>query len=220
MNTLDQLLKSLQTVLADKAVIIVDYEQITLVVNINDLINICLVLRDHAMLQFNQLMDLCAVDYLHYGMDEWATNTATSEGFSRGVMPRINLNLPNFPARFAVVYNLLSTILNHRVRVKIFVDENSLIVPSIVNIWNCANWYEREAYDLFGIQFLGHPDLRRLLTDYEFVGHPFRKDFPLIGHVEMRYDATAEKVVYEPVSISPRILTPKVIRHIGQKENG
>lgn len=220
MNTLDQLLKSLQTVFADKAVIIVDYEQIMLVVNINDLINICLTLRDHELLQFNQLMDLCAIDYLHYGMDEWATTTATSEGFSRGVIPRINLNPPNFPARFAVVYNLLSTTLNHRVRVKIFVDESSLIVPSVVNIWNCANWYEREAYDLFGIEFIGHPDLRRLLTDYDFVGHPFRKDFPLIGHVEMRYDATAEKVVYEPVSISPRTLTPKVIRHIGQKENG
>ena len=114
--------------------------------------------------------------------------------------------------RFAVVYHLLSTPKNHRLRLTVFVDEACLIVPSVHALWKCANWFEREAYDLYGILFDGHPDLRRILTDYGFIGHPFRKDFPISGHVEMRYDALLKKVIYEPVDIEPRILVPKVIR--------
>lgn len=132
--------------------------------------------------------------------------------FSRGVEPleakAYALNKP----RFAVVYHFLSTIKNHRLRVKVFIEESHLVVPSVHHIWKSANWFEREAYDLYGILFEGHPDLRRILTDYGFIGHPFRKDFPLIGHVEMRYDAQLQKVIYEPVSIEPRTLVPKVIR--------
>lgn len=187
----------------------------------HELIDYCLKLRDDPDLQFNQLIDLCGVDYLTYGYDEWATDSATSEGFTRAVVnnPVINNKL-KMPARFAVVYHLLSTIFNKRIRIKVFLSDELPRVPSVINIWQSANWYEREAFDLFGIEFTGHPDLRRILTDYGFDGHPFRKDFPLIGHVEMRYDATQEKVIYEPVSIQPRTLVPKVIRHIGHDENG
>ena len=115
--------------------------------------------------------------------------------------------------RFAVVYHLLSIKHNQRLRVKAFVNNADNVAPSVCELWKVANWFEREAYDLFGILFEGHPDLRRLLTDYGFIGHPFRKDFPVSGHVEMRYDATLQKVVYEPVDIEPRVLVPKVVRH-------
>lgn len=186
-----------------------------------DLIGRCQTLRDDPNLQFNQLIDLCGVDYLTYGTDEWITDDATAEGFSRAVIAQpITANKLKMTARFAVVYHLLSTVFNKRIRLKVFLPNEPPTVPSVVNVWQSANWYEREAFDLFGIQFTGHPDLRRLLTDYDFNGYPFRKDFPLIGHVEMRYDATAEKVIYEPVSIEPRTLVPKVIRHVGYDENG
>jgi NADH-quinone oxidoreductase subunit C len=144
------------------------------------------------------------------------TTEATGEGFSRGVEKGIQSEAPvteKISNRFAVVYQLLSIGLNQRVCVKTFVDNDLLLIPSVVSVWQSANWYEREVFDLFGILFDGHPDLRRILTDYEFVGHPFRKDFPLIGHVEMRYDAKQKRVVYEPVSIEPRTLVPKTIRH-------
>ena len=169
-------------------------------------------LRDGASFAFNQLIDICGVDYLCFGQSDWETDSASSEGFSRAVERQSAPRDPKAP-RFAVVYHLLSTQLNHRLRVKVWVHEHDMIVPSVHTLWKSANWYEREAYDLFGLLFDGHPDLRRILTDYGFIGHPFRKDFPLSGHVEMRYDAALQKVIYEPVDIEPRVTVPKVIRH-------
>jgi NADH-quinone oxidoreductase subunit C len=169
-------------------------------------------LRDCPETAFDQLMDLCVVDYLLYGVYDWETNAATENGFSRGVGRQNTKACVLDEPRFAVVYHLLSTVHNHRLRVMVFVEETSLKVPSVHEIWKGANWFEREAYDLFGLLFEGHPDLRRILTDYGFIGHPFRKDFPLSGHVEMRYDALLKKVIYEPVDIDPRITVPKVIR--------
>ena len=148
-------------------------------------------LRDHQDTAFEQLVDLCAVDYQAYGQEaqrSWDND------------------------RFAVVYHLLSVSLNQRLRVIVPVPEDDLTIDSVIEVWRCANWYEREAFDLFGIQFQGHPDLRRLLTDYGFIGHPFRKDFPLSGNVEMRYDEEKGRVVYEPVSVEPRVTVPRVIR--------
>ena len=165
------------------------------------------------------------VDYSAYGDVEWATNESTEKGFSRGVAERTTgrgaaaiQQAAAGPAsagrdRFDAVYQLLSVPLNQRLRVRIFAPDDELpVVPSVIAIWASANWYEREAFDLYGIAFEGHPDLRRILTDYGFVGHPFRKDFPLIGNVEMRYDPERGRVVYEPVSIEPRVLVPRVIR--------
>jgi NADH-quinone oxidoreductase subunit C len=161
-------------------------------------------------------MDVCGVDYLTYGTDEWNTEDATETGFSRGVErgPVILDETEAFPEkRFAVVYHLLSLANNLRLRLRIFTGtENPPIVKSVVDIWNSANWFERETFDLYGILFEGHPDLRRILTDYGFIGHPFRKDFPLIGNVEVSYDAEKGRVAYKPVSIEPRTLVPRVIR--------
>ncbi len=172
----------------------------------------CRLLRDTPGLQFDTLIDVCGVDYLDYGRDQWRTNSATRSGFSRGV----DRNAPHAaaePGRFAVVYHLLSVALNQRVRVSVrCAGGDDPIVDSVVGVWAAANWFEREAFDLFGILFNGHPDLRRILTDYGFIGYPFRKDFPLIGNVEVRYDAEKGRVVYEPVSIEPRTLVPRVIR--------
>jgi len=188
------------------------YGEVTIQCAAKNLKALMLELRDVEAFSFDQLIDLCGVDYLLYGEYDWETNSATEKGFSRGVERQAEkaytLNTP----RFAVVYHLLSTTKNHRVRVKLFVEESNLIVPSLHELWKGVNWFEREAYDLYGILFEGHPDLRRILTDYGFIGHPFRKDFPLSGHVEMRYDAKQQKVLYEPVDIVPRVLVPKVIR--------
>lgn len=161
----------------------------------------------------DQLIDLCVVDYLLYGTYDWETEAATENGFSRGVEKQEARAYVLDKPRFAVVYHLLSTEKNHRIRVKVFLEEKNLIIPSVHDLWKVANWFEREAYDLFGVLFENHPDLRRILTDYGFIGYPFRKDFPLSGHVEMRYDAHLQKVIYEPVDIEPRILVPKVIRN-------
>jgi NADH-quinone oxidoreductase subunit C len=180
--------------------------------DISQLRLILFTLRDKRALNFNQMIDLCAVDYLHYGHYDWETDSASSDGFSRGVEPGESRACQWDKPRFAVVYHLLSTTNNQRLRVKVFVDEENLVVPSAHDIWKSALWFEREAYDLFGILFTDHPDLRRILTDYGFIGHPFRKDFPTSGHVEMRYDAKLAKVIYEPVSIEPRVTVPKVIR--------
>lgn len=169
-------------------------------------------MKDHPLLSFDELVDLCAVDYLMYGEYDWETDSASESGFSRGVERQQSKAYALSKPRFAVVYHLLSTSLNQRIRIKVFIDEKKPIVPSVAEIWKGANWFEREAYDLYGILFDGHPDLRRILTDYGFIGHPFRKDFPLSGHVEMRYDANLQKVIYEPVDIEPRIGVPKVIR--------
>lgn len=181
-----------------------------------DLIEIATALRNEADFGFEMLMDVCGVDYLHFGMDEWNTSDASETGFSRGVemLPVILDESDEFDARrFAVVYHLLSLQHNFRLRLRVFTGtENPPIVRSVVDIWNGANWFEREAFDLFGILFEGHPDLRRILTDYGFIGHPFRKDFPLIGNVEVIYDADKGRVAYQPVSIEPRTLVPRVIR--------
>jgi len=173
---------------------------------------VCLALRDSPELKFEILVDLAGVDYLDYATTEWKTYSATVSGFSRGVN-RSNVRAPHDGARFAVTYNLLSVTNNQRIRIRARCeDAEDPIIDSVVDIWPGANWFEREAFDLFGILFTGHPDLRRILTDYGFIGHPFRKDFPLVGNVEVRYDAEKKRVVYEPVSIEPRTLVPKVIR--------
>lgn len=195
-------------------------EQLLVDVAASDLLRVAKFLRDGDELKFAQLIDLCGVDFLHYGLSDWANDSATSEGFSRGIGSGqyIAEDCPEFPARFAVVYQLLSIKYNQRLRLRCFAPGEIPCVPSVIDIWPAANWYEREAFDLYGILFDNHPDLRRLLTDYGFVGHPFRKDFPLIGEVEMRFDATQERVVYEPVSIKPRTLVPKVIKHVGHND--
>ena len=174
---------------------------------------VCLALRDDPALKFEILIDLAGIDYLDYAASEWKTLSATASGFSRGVN-RNATRAPHDGARFAVAYQLLSVTHNHRLRIRARCeDAEDPVIDSVVDIWPGANWFEREAFDLFGILFTGHPDLRRILTDYGFIGHPFRKDFPLIGNVEVRYDADKQRVVYEPVSIEPRTLVPKVIRN-------
>ncbi|HHT9887033.1 TPA: NADH-quinone oxidoreductase subunit C [Legionella pneumophila] len=189
------------------------YGEITIECEVHNLLPVMIELRDREEFSFDQLIDLCGVDYLHYGDYDWETESATEHGFSRGVERQEAKAYAVNKPRFAVVYHLLSTKKNHRLRVKLFVEESHLIVPSVHHLWKSANWFEREAYDLYGILFDGHPDLRRLLTDYGFIGHPFRKDFPLSGEVEMRYDAKLQKVIYAPVDIVPRIVVPKVIRN-------
>ena len=182
---------------------------------------VCRALRDEDDFSYEQLTDLCGVDYLSYGQSEWETSDASQEGFGRGVegLGPGRFSWADRPEaadvkqRFGVVVHLLSFKNNHRLRLRCFApDEGMPIVPSLVEIWSSANWYEREAFDLFGIVFEGHPDLRRIMTDYGFTGHPFRKDFPLIGNVAVRYDPQKKRVVYEPVEIEPRVGVPRVLR--------
>jgi NADH-quinone oxidoreductase subunit C len=169
--------------------------EVTLTVMALEIHAIALKLRDTPSLAFEQLLDVCGVDYSDYGNGGW-----------KG-------------PRFAVVYHLLSIKHNRRLRLKVFLpDEENPRLATVTDIWASANWYEREAFDLYGILFEGHPDMRRLLTDYGFIGYPFRKDFPLEGHVEMRYDPQKQRVIYEPVSIEPRVLVPRVIRHDNRYE--
>lgn len=193
-----------------------DYGELTYKLDKEDLVEVARELRDEPEFRFEMLIDVCGVDYLTYGSGEWTTQSATDSGFSRGVQrePVILDEADTFdPERFAVVYHLLSLKHNARLRLRVYTgDSNPPIVKSVVDIWNSANWYERETFDLFGILFDGHPDLRRILTDYGFIGHPFRKDFPLIGNVEVKYDEDKGRVVYQPVSIEPRTLVPRVIR--------
>ncbi|OOG41985.1 NADH-quinone oxidoreductase subunit C [Rhodanobacter sp. C05] len=187
-----------------------------------DLIAVATALRDEPGFRFTELIDLCGVDYLGYGQTEWDTTDISWTGFSRGVegqamgrfdwagRPRGN----DEPRRFASVVHLLSIEHNRRLRLRVFCADDSMpVVPSLTLVWPGVNWFEREAFDLYGIIFDGHPDLRRILTDYGFVGHPFRKDFPLIGNVEVRYDPEQKRVIYEPVSIEPRVLVPRTIRN-------
>lgn len=179
------------------------------------LVEVCERLRDDPDLRFEQLIDVCAVDYSAYGRADWETSeTATASGFSRGAGYGRYAGGGGAWAgkRFAVVHHLLSVSHNWRLRLKTFLDGEHPRLPSVIDVWASADWFEREAFDLFGVLFEGHPDLRRLLTDYGFVGHPFRKDFPLSGHVEMRYDPEKGRVVYEPVTIEERVLVPRVIR--------
>ena len=177
------------------------------------------ILRDAPELKFDTLIDVTVVDYSQFRLEQWATHSASGTGFSRGRIPPAPAEeyapppRPAAGARFAVVYHLLSVSNNQRIRVRVKCDsDEEPVVDSVVDIWASANWFEREAFDLFGVFFRNHPDLRRILTDYGFVGHPFRKDFPLIGNVEVRYDEQLKRVVYQPVSIEPRVLVPRVIR--------
>lgn len=190
---IQKLVESLQSALGDKLLKPSDaLGELTIECRSVDLQATCKILRDHAALRFEQLIDLCGVDYSDYG-----------DGLYDG-------------ARFAVVYHLLSVSLNQRVRLRVFLsDDDFPVLSSVVDIWSVANWLEREAFDMFGIMFENHPDLRRLLTDYGFIGHPFRKDFPMIGHVEMRYDPEQQRVVYQPVSVDLRNNVPRVIRDEG-----
>lgn len=196
--------------------------EVTMEVPAEALLSTANTLRDEQQFQFEQLIDLCAVDYSHYGKGEWEADEATSTGFSRGVEAsttgRLKFGDSSQPVeseqpRFAVVYHLLSYTHNRRLRLRVYAPDNEMpIVASVTQVWSVADWFEREAFDLFGVIFEGHPDLRRILTDYGFIGHPFRKDYPLIGNVEMRYDPEKGRVVYQPVTIEPRVLVPKVIR--------
>jgi NADH-quinone oxidoreductase subunit C len=190
---LDQLLSDLQASLGDKITKhVVALDEITIECKAENYLAVCQILRDATTLKFEQLIDLSGVDYQTYG-----------DGAYDGM-------------RYAVVCHLLSVSLNHRVRLRVFAqDEDFPILPTLVDIWSVANWYEREAFDMYGIMFENHPDLRRLLTDYGFVGHPFRKDFPMIGNVEMRYDPEQQRVIYQPVTIDERNNVPRVIRDEG-----
>ncbi|MDC0225835.1 NADH-quinone oxidoreductase subunit C [Gammaproteobacteria bacterium] len=178
----------------------------------DQLIEIAQILREDQ--SYELLLDVIAVDYLTFGNADWKTNTATNTGYSRAVQPTIIPEIDaTFKDRFAVFYQLLSVSTNQRLTVKVFASEsNPPTVPSVVSIWSSADWFEREAFDLMGIQFEGHPDLRRILTDYGFIGHPFRKDFPTNGNLEVVYDEEKGEVVYQPVSISTRPSVPRVIR--------
>ena len=184
-------------------------------------LSVATALRDAPDFRFEQAVDLCGLDYLGYGQAEWDTTDVSSEGFSRGVEGQgpgrfrwsERPESSHRERRFAVVVHLLSQTYNRRLRLRAYcVDDALPLMPSLVGVWPGLNWFEREAFDLFGIMFDGHPDLRRILTDYGFVGHPFRKDFPLIGNVEVRYDPEQGRVVYEPVSIDPRVGVPRVLR--------
>lgn len=190
--------------------------ELTYEVSKEQLIEVATALRNESDFGFEMLMDVCGVDYLSYGSDEWLTNSATGTGFSRGVERSAVIldEADEFDERrFAVVYHLLSIQNNIRLRLRVFTgSSNPPVIKSVVDIWNAANWFEREAFDMYGILFEGHPDLRRILTDYGFIGHPFRKDFPIMGNVEVSYDADEGRVVYKPVSIEPRTLVPRVIR--------
>jgi len=194
-QTLDTLALSLENALGDALLqSIVRLGELTLVIKPQQYEAAMRTLRDHPDCRFEQLIDLCGVDYSGYG--DGAGFNQSGEG-----------------ARFAVVVHLLSVSSNQRVRVRVFCPDDDLpVVASMIEIWPSANWFEREAFDLFGIVFEGHPDLRRILTDYGFIGHPFRKDFPLSGNVEMRYDPTQQRVIYQPVSIEPREIVPRIVR--------
>ena len=201
----------------------------TVVFEEENLIEIMTILHENEQLRFEILVDIIAVDYSDYGVSEWNSKNANNKGYSRGIKKdssgrytyetaKKNHNQPK--KRFAAIYNLLSITSNFRLNAKFYCnDDNTPSLPSVTSIWSSADWYEREAYDLLGIVFTGHPDLRRLLTDYGFIGHPLRKDFPLIGNVEVNYDLDKERVVYQPVTIKPRVLIPKVIRG-NDKEEG
>jgi len=177
-----------------------------------DLVAVATALRDDAELRFEILIDVAGVDYLEYGRTEWRTVASSSSGFSRGVN-RAGIGGMHDGPRFAVLYQLLSISHNERLTLRAYcIEAEEPTIDSLVGVYASANWFEREAFDLFGIVFSGHPDLRRILTDYGFIGHPFRKDFPLVGNVEVRYDADKQRVVYEPVQITERTLVPRVIR--------
>lgn len=199
----ENLAAALKDVLGDKLVgLQTHFGEITIIVRAEDIITACTNLRDNSQLRFDTLIDLCGIDYSTYGDELSAKHGLRNK-------------------RFAVIYHLLSVEKNYRLRVRVLAENNEFpVVDSVTEIWPTANWFEREAFDLYGIVFTGHPDLRRILTDYGFIGNPFRKDFPITGHVEMRYDAEQKRVIYQPVTIEPREITPLVIReeHYGDCE--
>jgi len=224
-DTITQLAEQLQDRLGESLQeMTVTTGEVTIEVSPENLIEVATQLRDTPAFGFEILLDVCGVDYANYGKDEWATEETSGSGFSRGVdagtagrLPVVTGDLvveqPRTVRRFASVMHLLSIKNNQRLRVRVYAPNDDLpVIPSVISVWSSANWYEREAFDLFGILYEGHPDLRRLLTDYGFIGHPFRKDFPLSGNVEVIYDPEKQRVVYQPVSIKPRVLVPKVIR--------
>ena len=192
-SKLDRLSAQLKLALNEQSLVpIIAFEEITIECGTDKYLSVCNRLRDHAELKFEQLIDLCGVDYSEYADSTWTGK------------------------RYAVVLHLLSVSLNQRVRLRVFAEDDEFpILPTLVDIWPVANWYEREAFDLLGIMFEHHPDLRRILTDYGFVGHPFRKDFPMIGNVEMRYDPEQQRVIYQPVTIEMRNNVPRIIRDEG-----
>ncbi|NDY96069.1 NADH-quinone oxidoreductase subunit C [Wenzhouxiangella limi] len=218
----ETLAQQLREVFGDKIAELIEHRrQLTAVVPAEHWLDVAWQLRDDPRFAFQQLIDLCGVDYLGYGDDEWETAEASGSGFSRGVDAagpgRFSWDerpeAEDFPNRFAAVVQLLSQAHNRRLRLRCYAPADDLpVVPSLIEVWSSANWFEREAFDLFGIIFEGHPDLRRILTDYGFIGHPFRKDFPLVGNVAVRYDEEKERVVYEPVEIEPRVGVPRVVR--------
>lgn len=195
------------------------HQELTLTIERGQLLALGYRLRDDPAMRFELLVDVCGVDYAQYGYSEGGQPIRTFSGqqkMGEYVAEPAHETVGTWQGpRFAVVYHLLSLVHNARIRLRVYPDEETLIVPSVVDVWPAANWFEREAFDLFGIVFEGHPDLRRILTDYGFIGHPFRKDFPLVGHVEMRYDPEKGRVVYQPVTTEPRTLVPKVIRKEG-----
>ncbi len=223
-NSLQQMADALRAAFDDKLEsVTVAFGEVNVDVSAENLIEVATRLRDDEAFRFEQLVDLSGVDYSQYGRVEWQTEDASRAGFSRGVEEGATTGRLQFGdeleslvtqgRRFASVSHLISYALNRRLRLRVFAaDDDFPVVPTLTGVWASANWYEREAFDLFGILFSDHPDLRRILTDYGFVGHPFRKDFPLVGNVEMRYDPERERVVYEPVTIEPRVLVPRVKR--------
>ncbi|MFV2031682.1 MAG: NADH-quinone oxidoreductase subunit C [Gammaproteobacteria bacterium] len=223
-NPRQQLADSLRSAFGDNLTSVsIEFDEVTVELSPENLIEVATGLRDKNEFSFQQLVDLCGVDYSQFGEAEWQTDESSHAGFSRGVDSSTSVGRLQFGdelepvtapgRRFAAVYHLISYRHNRRVRLRVYAEDDDFpVVPTVTEVWNVADWYEREAFDLFGILFSGHPDLRRILTDYGFVGHPFRKDFPLIGHVEMRYDPAKGRVIYEPVSIEPRVLVPRVKR--------
>ena len=189
-KSIETLTPAIQEILGERLVSATTaLDELTVVVKAEHLLSVCAALRDDGKLHFEQLIDITGIDYSHYG-------DGTYEG-----------------PRFAAIYHLLSLKHNWRLRLRVFAANDDFpVLESVIDIWACANWYEREAFDLYGIMFTGHPDLRRILTDYGFVGHPFRKDFPLSGNVEMRYDPDQKRVIYQPVTIEPRVITPRIVR--------
>ncbi|MGE5525893.1 MAG: NADH-quinone oxidoreductase subunit C [Rhodospirillaceae bacterium] len=208
---LERLNEALTAALGDKIVSATAGNEITIVVRPDDLLSVATKLRDAPELRFEQLMDLCGIDYLAYGI-----GGTSEERMARMRELDVRVAGPEsveHPSRFAVVYHLLSVTHNWRVRMRVYTADDSMpMVDSVVGVWPSANWFEREAFDLYGIVFTGHPDLRRILTDYGFIGNPFRKDFPISGNVEMRYDPDQRRVIYQPVTIEPREVTPRIVR--------
>ncbi|TAM87341.1 MAG: NADH-quinone oxidoreductase subunit C [Candidimonas sp.] len=197
MTRLETLKTNLLAQFGEGAALVERLDELTLEVSAGAWIDSCLALRDQAALRFETCIDLCAVDYSTYGLPTFPGAPAPAR----------------HPTRYAVVVHLLSIAHNWRLRVRTWVPNDEFpVIASLVDVWPGVNWYEREAFDLFGVVFEGHPDLRRILTDYGFIGHPFRKDFPLSGNVEMRYDTEQKRVIYQPVTIEPREITPRVVR--------